>query len=371
MRPSSRAARPAPVPAAGAGVSYVMPVLNEERYLEDAVRSILRQRVDEPVEIVLALGPSTDGTADVAQRLAEEDPRVLLVDNPDTDIPAGLNRAIRASRFPTIVRVDAHSNLPDDYTATALEALARTAAANVGGHMRAEGLRPFQRAVARVYMSRFGLGGPSYHMGGAEGPSESAYLGVFRRSVLDEVGLYDESVRRGEDWELNHRIRSAGYTVWFDPRLEVTYRPRETWEQMARQFYATGTWRGELARRLGHRIGVRYFVPPAFVGVVAVAGVTGAVAASGRLTGSARAVGALSWSGVAAYVVGLVAIVTGPEGGDDARDRVRTAVVFPTAHLAWGAGFWNGLVRGAGRTTDTSRVTAGRPRTSSEQTPPR
>src|SRR5690349_8803572 len=116
-----------------------MPVLNERDYLEHAVASVLAQDVDGPMELVLARGPSTDGTTPLAHRLAEEEPRLRIVDNPAAHIPVGLNAAIRASRFPTIVRVDAHSELAPGYTRRALETLRRTGAANVGGVMRADG----------------------------------------------------------------------------------------------------------------------------------------------------------------------------------------------------------------------------------------
>lgn len=359
MSSPAPASRPADVPPPGAGVSYVMPVLNEVRYLEPAVRSILEQETSEPCEVVLALGPSNDGTTELARRIAADDARVVLVDNPRTHIPVGLNLAIRASRYPTVVRVDAHSVLPQGYTRQALETLARTRAANVGGVMKAEGLSPFQSAVARTYTSQFGLGGPSYHVGGDEGPSESAYLGVFRRSVLDEVGLYDESVRRGEDWELNLRIRAAGYTVWFDPRLAVTYRPRETWGQLVRQFFATGSWRGELARRLGSRNGLRYFVPPALVAWLALTVVVGAVTGLASLGGAWPWISAALGAGAALYVIALLAVVASSAGGRTLGDRLRSLVVFPSVHLAWGAGFWNGLLRGAHTTHDTSRLTSG------------
>lgn len=352
------ASRPAPVPEPGAGVSYVMPVLNEVHYLEQAVRSILEQETDEPREIVLALGPSHDGTTELATRLAAEDDRIHLVENPRTHIPVGLNLAIRASRFPTVVRVDAHSVLPAGYTRRALDTLARTRAANVGGLMKAEGLTPFQSAVARTYTSRFGLGGPSYHVGGDEGPCESAYLGVFRRDALDEVGLYDESVRRGEDWELNLRIRGAGYTVWFDPALAVTYRPRETWTKLVRQFFATGSWRGELARRIGTRNGLRYFVPPALVAWLLLAAVAGVAAAAGA-RGAWLVPAWILWGGVGVYGIALVGVVAGAAGGRSLGDRWRSLAVFPTVHVAWGVGFWNGLLRGAHRTHDTSRLAPG------------
>nr|WP_223171363.1 glycosyltransferase [Microbacterium sp. NIBRBAC000506063] len=134
-------------------MSFVMPVLNERDYLEHAVASVLSQEVDGPTELVLALGPSTDGTTELAHELAESDARIVLVDNPAAHIPVGLNAAIRTSRHPTIIRVDAHSELSPGYARRGLETLARTGAANVGGIMRADGRSAFQRAVARAYNS--------------------------------------------------------------------------------------------------------------------------------------------------------------------------------------------------------------------------
>src|SRR3546814_13756476 len=101
--------RDAPVPAEEAGVTFVMPVLNEERYLRRAVETVLAQDVPGPVELVLALGPSSDGTDDTARALAAADPRILLVDNPAADIPHGPTRALRPGRYSTGVRVDALS----------------------------------------------------------------------------------------------------------------------------------------------------------------------------------------------------------------------------------------------------------------------
>ncbi|MGV9768332.1 glycosyltransferase family 2 protein [Microbacterium sp. NPDC003461] len=348
--------RSAPVPPPGSGVSFVMPVLNERAYLRRAVETVLEQEVDGPVELVLALGPSSDGTNDLARQLAEEDERIVLVDNPAADIPVGLNRAIGASRHPTIVRVDAHSELAPGYTARALETLRRTGAANVGGVMHAEGRTPFQRAVARAYNSPIGLGGGAYHGGRREGEAESAYLGVMRRAVIEEVGGFDETIRRGEDWELNLRIRSAGYRVWFDPELSVTYWPRDSWVRLARQFHATGTWRGELVRRYGLRNSLRFFAPPVLVLAVLAAIVLGALQLTRALSGLWAVIASVLYLPVLAYI-GLVAVVAaGRGGGTGWRDKLWTLAVLPTMHLAWGVGFLRGVLRGAHDTVDTSRL---------------
>ncbi|MFD5215727.1 glycosyltransferase family 2 protein [Microbacterium sp. NPDC058345] len=337
-----------------------MPVLNERDYLEHAVRSVLGQDVAGPTELVLALGPSTDGTTALARRLAAEDDRVRLVDNPQAHIPVGLNAAIRASRHPIVIRVDAHSELSPGYARTALQTLQRTGAANVGGVMRADGRTPFQRAVARLYNSPVGLGGGAYHGGAREGEAESAYLGVMRREVLDEVGMFDESIRRGEDWELNLRIRQAGHLVWFDPELSVTYWPRESWWRLARQFRATGAWRGELVRRYGRRNSLRYFAPPALVVLTALSAGIAVLQLSGVLRGVAALIASLVYLPLAAYLLlvlavgfGGVGIARGPRG---IRERLWTLAVLPTMHVAWGLGFLAGALRGARDTVDASRL---------------
>jgi succinoglycan biosynthesis protein ExoA len=348
--------RDAPIPSPGAGVTFVMPVLNERDYLRRAVETVLAQDVAGPTELILALGPSTDGTTALARELALGDDRIVLIDNPEADIPIGLNLAIRAGRYPTVVRVDAHSELDPSYARRALATLDRVRAANVGGVMKADGRSPFQRAVARAYNSPIGLGGGAYHGGTQEGEAESAYLGVMRRGVLDEVGLFDETIRRGEDWELNLRIRRAGYRVWFDPSLAVTYWPRESWTRLVRQFAATGRWRGELVRRFGRGNSLRFFAPPALVLTIVLALVVAGLQLTGVLQGWWAVAASVVYLPVLAYAILIIAVAVGPGGGHGWRDKVWTAAVLPTMHLSWGWGFLLGVVGGAHDTVDTSRL---------------
>lgn len=338
------------------GVSYVMPVLNEALYIESAIATVFHQDYPGKKELILALGPSTDGTDDIVARLAAADPRISTVRNPEIDIPVGLNLAIRASRYPVIVRVDAHSELEPGYTSRALATLERTKAANVGGIMHARGKTPFQAAAARGYNSRFGLGGARYHGSGEEGPAESAYLGVFRRDVLAEVEYFDESLRRGEDWELNLRIRAAGHTVWFDPALKVTYWPRESWSKLARQFCATGIWRGELVRRYRGRNPWRFFVPPVLVLNVLASAILFVLQVAGVVEGWPSAVASVVYLGPLAYILLVLWLAFVADRGEKLLDRWFFVVVLPTMHLSWGVGFIIGLVRGARDTVDTSRT---------------
>ena len=227
--------RPAATPGTSPGVSVVIPVLNEERHLADAVGQLLDQRYDGPLEVVLALGPSADRTDEIAAGLAAHDPRVRTVPNPTGRTPVGLNAAIAAASYDIVVRVDGHALVPDDYVAVAVETLERTGADNVGGIMAAEGETPFEKAVARAMTSPLGVGAASFHVGGEEGPAPTVYLGVFRREALQRVGGYDEAMVRAQDWEMNHRIIDSGGLVWFTPRMRVTYRPRPTVRRLWRR----------------------------------------------------------------------------------------------------------------------------------------
>lgn len=325
-------------PTALPGVSYVMPVLNEVAHVRAAVDSLLAQDYAGPFDIVLALAPSIDGTEALVAELSAADPRIRVVANPVGSTPAGLNAAIRASRQPIVIRVDAHSALPSDYARIAVETMLASGADNVGGVMAAEGLTPFQRAVARAYGSRIGLGGTPHHVGGAEGPAETVYLGVFRRSALEAVGLFDERFKRGQDWELNRRLRANGSVVWFTPRLVVTYRPRPSLAKLVRQFLSTGMWRGELARLFPVSRSLRYFAPPVFVlglGLGVLLGLAGVVQA---------AVGAAPWLLIgfaipAAYLLLVLAATVTIARPDGVRAMLWFVVVIPCIHVAWGSGF--------------------------------
>jgi hypothetical protein len=183
-----------------------------------------------------------------------------------------------------------------------------------------------------------GLGGTKLHVGGEAGPAETVYLGVFRRDRLLEVGLFDEEIKRGQDWELNRRLRASGGTVWFTPRLKVTYRPRPNLYRLARQFFSTGIWRGELARRFPASNGLRYFAPPVMVLGVAIGtllGVVGIVQA---------ALGAAPWLlwGFAVPVLYLAIVVLSAllwGRRDGFRPFLWFLVVLPCIHFSWGIGF--------------------------------
>ncbi|MFD2082086.1 Glycosyltransferase, catalytic subunit of cellulose synthase and poly-beta-1,6-N-acetylglucosamine synthase [Actinopolymorpha cephalotaxi] len=325
---------PEPAGTPWPGVSVVMPVRNEERHLRTAVAQVLSQDYPGRLELVVAVAPSRDRTQQIAEELVAEDARVRLVENPAGIAPTGLNAAIRATTYEVVVRVDGHGILSPGYIRRAVELLAETGADNVGGVMAAEGEPGFEEAAARAYVSPIGLGGARFHSGGEAGEVDSVYLGVFRRETLERLGGFDDTFVRAQDWELNHRIRQAGGTVWFSPELRVTYHPRSRLSDLVRQFYLTGKWRRAIGRTHPGTFNYRYLAPPLAVlgcGLGLVLGLAGLVAGlPWLLLGFVLPVG---------YLLAVLAASLVEGRGMSLRGRAWLPVVVATMHMTWGAGF--------------------------------
>lgn len=246
-------------------VSIVIPVRNEVANIEATLRSIREQDYAGPLEVVIADGMSDDGTRALLDTIVAADPHIRYLDNPTGRTPNGLNIAIGASQGSIIVRCDGHAELASDYISTAVSIMEETGAVNVGGIQAAAGITWTQRAIAYAMSSRIGVGNARFHYGGEPGPVDTVYLGVFRRDALLEVGMFDETLTRNQDYELNIRLRENGGIVWFDPRLSVVYRPRSSLRGLWSQYYQYGTWKRLVVKMHPESTKLRQLIPPLFV----------------------------------------------------------------------------------------------------------
>ncbi len=306
-------------------VSVILPILNEERYLRDAVTSILSQDYRGNFEVVLAVGPSKDKTREIADQLHRENSRVIVVDNPSGRTAAGLNLALSSARGSIIVRVDGHSQIPKDYITISVGLLKTTGAVNVGGMMAAEGVTRFEKAVASAMRSPLGVGASRFHTGGEAGEVDTVYLGVFDKSALLAIGGFDERFTRAQDWELNFRLRANGGTIYFDPRLQVSYRPRPTITALAKQYFEYGRWRRVVSRRHRGTINYRYLAPPLALSGFLFSLILGTLIHAIFLI---PALIYLLFVAVAALAIARSLI-----------QYIFLLTVIPTMHFAWGAGF--------------------------------
>lgn len=323
-------------------ITIVIPCRNEAACIAEALDSVLAQDFDGvDWEVIVADGMSDDGTRGILDAYAAREARIRVIDNPARTTPGGLNSAIRAARGEIILRMDAHTAYATDYVRRCLEALHATGAANVGGPARTKPRGYWGRAISAAYHSPVACGGARFHDPTYEGWADTVPYGCWRKSTLLEIGLFDESLVRNQDDELNLRLCRAGGRVWQSPSIVSWYQPRASLRRLFQQYFQYGFWKVAVIRK--HRIPAspRHLVPAAFV----------AAAALGPVLALAfRSLWLLSaWAmGLGVYAVAILAasVEAARKHGWDLLPAL--PAVFAAYHFSYGSGFLMGLLRGGG-----------------------
>ncbi|MCB0167665.1 MAG: glycosyltransferase family 2 protein [Anaerolineae bacterium] len=317
-------------------VTVIMPVLNEAAFIHRSLGAVLAQ--DYPrdrLEILVVDGGSGDGTGQIVQDLLKTWPRSRLLDNPRRIQSAALNIGIQAAAGEIIIRVDGHTLIEPDYVKTCVRLLTNGEFENVGGLMRPVGQGYVGRGVAMATTSFFGIAGSKFHYSAREQVVDTVYMGAFRRTIFDRVGLFDEQLKINEDYEFNYRLRQAGGKILLSPALKSTYVPRHSLGALWRQYFRYGRWKVRMLQKHPESLRWRQAVPPVFVGTLAGSLLAGLLWRPARwlfvcLTGS--------------YLLanGVASTIAARRGGW--RYLPILPMIFATIHLAWGSGFWYSLL---------------------------
>lgn len=321
-------------------VSVIMPVRNEERYIALSLGAVLHQDYPaERLEVLVADGASDDATRSIIAALPGAD-QVRVIANPERTQADGMNLALREARGAVVVRVDGHTVIEPDYVRMCVAELARTDAQNVGGGMQMVGVTETGKAIAAACRSPFAV--PTAFHTSAHGQfTDTVYLGAWPRWVFDRVGEFDARMVPNEDYELNYRIRQAGGRIYLSPNIHSHYFGRQTLGALALQYGRYGRGKVSTLRKSPASMRPRQLVAPAFVAALAVGASLALVGLAMGQRSIAGAWGAL----VLAYVVLALGFALAAALRAGWALFWRIALAFAVMHLAWGAGFWAGLLR--------------------------
>jgi glycosyltransferase involved in cell wall biosynthesis len=326
-------------------VSVIVACRNEVREIRSFLESLLQQITEGlEVEYLIADGMSDDGTREILAEYSRRDPRIRMLDNPGRFVSTGLNAAIFASTGDIVLRLDAHTDFAPDYILECVRTLNRTGHQNVGGPARTKASGRTARAIAAAYHSPFSTGGAKFHDPDYEGFVDTVTYGCWRRETLDRIGLFDETLVRNQDDELNLRLIRSGGKIWQSPKIVSYYKPRGNPRSLFRQYYQYGFWKVAVIRK--HRIPAswRHLIPSAFFAALGGLVVTAIVAA----IAGARS---LSIGALLALVVVLVAYLLCSEifswraarkAGFDLLPLL--PLMFLVFHVSYGLGFLTGIL---------------------------
>ncbi|NLN69320.1 MAG: glycosyltransferase family 2 protein [Chloroflexi bacterium] len=321
--------------------SIIVPCYNERatiNLLLDALYEQTYPRAD--MEVVIADGGSTDGTREVIHAWGQSHPDLVIkvVDNHARIIPAALNTAIKASVGNIIVRLDAHSRPDRHYVERSVAALIEGRGQNVGGvwDIQSSSDQWMARSIAVAAGHPIGVGDARYRYSARAGYVDTVPFGAFKRELLEQVGLFDETLLSNEDYEFNTRIRQAGGKIWFDPQICTVYYARQNLVELARQYWRYGYWKAHMLRRYPHTIRWRQALPPLFVACLILLTLLSVF---------------LRWAGfILAGVLGvytLILMLTGLQLSVKYKSIalwLGVPLAIATMHFSWGTGFLWSLV---------------------------
>jgi succinoglycan biosynthesis protein ExoA len=251
-------------------VSIIIPCYNEQATIRLVLEALYAQTYPRAeMEVVIADGRSSDDTIGQIEQFQRErsDLLVRVVENQARTIPAALNCAIRAAQGRIIVRMDAHSRPYPDYVERCVGALDAGQGLNVGGvwEIHPGGESWIARSIAVAASHPLGVGDARYRLAPTASAVDTVPFGAYFRSLVEQIGYYDESLLSNEDYEFNTRVRQSGGRIWLDPQIRTVYYARSTFRELARQYWRYGYWKWRMLRRYPSTLRWRQALPPLFV----------------------------------------------------------------------------------------------------------
>jgi len=313
-------------------ISIIIPARNEELSIAGCLESILAQNVTN-LQVIVVDGASSDRTPYIVTEYVERDRRIELLHNPTGSIPRSLNLALEAACGRYLVRVDAHSTIPQGYVRKAVEHLKTGRWGGVGGRKDAVGRTLAGKAIAVALGSPFGVGGSVYHHGTRKREVDHIPFGAYHTELVRKLEGWNERVLANEDYEFDYRLRQLGYRLLFDPELRIEWLGRQSIPDLFRQYRRYGRGKASVVRLHPTSVRIRHALPPALV--LALLGATMLAPKRPIVLG-----------GVLASYASVLLTGTAAAGRDlEDRDALPYLPVALTAmHVAWGVGFWQGML---------------------------
>jgi len=221
-------------------VSVVMPVRNAERYIGDAIESVLSQDYPhEKMEIVVADGMSEDNTKSIVESYKDRDIVIRIIDNNGRTVPYAMSIAVLSAKGEIIVRLDGHARLPSDYIGTMVGVLLSGRADCAGGGLNTIGIGKVGEAIAVVMSSIVGVGA-SFRTADKEEFVDTVAFGAYWRDDILKAGEYIPYLMRNSDEEHNYRLREMGKRIMVLSQHRVIYIARRGIKGLFKQMFGYG-----------------------------------------------------------------------------------------------------------------------------------
>lgn len=252
-------------------ISIVIPTLNEEKYIDKCINSILNMDYPkEKIEVLFVDGISIDNTRSLIEKYSKEYSFIKLIDNQDKIVPIAMNKGIKASKGKYVMRLDAHSEYPSNYISRLIYWKEKLNADNVGAVCESDVIKKnkVSNSIAKVLRNKFGVGNSLFRIG-VDKPMkvDTVPFGLYDRNIFEKIGYYDERLERNQDIELNKRILNFGGSIYLVPDVKFRYYARDNFKSLWKNNYSNGKWNilTTMYTKDLKSLSIRHFIPLIFV----------------------------------------------------------------------------------------------------------
>lgn len=247
-------------------IDIIVGVKNEEEHIEDCIRSLEKQTMED-ITILVIDGLSTDGTRDIVRNLISEDPRIKLLTNPKENISSGRNIGLNAAESDFVAYMDGHAVVDSDWLETLYSAFTdceeKIPVGGVGStYASPDDDSAFGKTVAYCLKTFFGGFGTSYTQEENIHKVNTVAFALYKRSILQREGItYDENMSQCEDTDFNHQIVDKGYVLLKHPGALVYQYRRKNLGQFLRQMINYGEGRSKLVIKYKETLKPEHLIP--------------------------------------------------------------------------------------------------------------
>lgn len=253
-------------------VSLGIIALNEEMYLPAVLDDILKQLYPlSQIDLILIDSMSNDSTKFVMESFRDDNLKLFhnirILDNTKQWQANGWNVFLQNAIGDVLIRVDAHSHIPNDFVEKLVLSI-ETGKYDVVGGKRPTILKDesdWSNILLEAENALFGSGLAVFRTSDKPRFVKSVFHGAYKKEVFEKVGLFNEKLRRTEDNEIHWRIRHNGFRIWYDPTIVSYQYARPTLLKMLKQKYLNGYWIGKTMWICPKCFSLYHFAPLCFV----------------------------------------------------------------------------------------------------------
>jgi glycosyltransferase involved in cell wall biosynthesis len=252
-------------------VSFVIVARNASKFLPHILSDFLNQDYSvENCELILIDSGSTDNTNEIFENFYYQNPNIFIriYKNTKISLSSGWNIALKNALGDIIIRVDAHTRIPNNFISTNVNIIMK--GEKIVGGPRITILPEYLEnkwgwLISLAELSKFGGGPADFRHNRIPKYVDTLAHAAYCREVFKNIGGFDERLIRNQDIEIHSRMIEAGYKFYFTPEIKTYHKPRYKLIDLILQKLLTGFWLGPVLAIRPKAIRPRHMIPGLFV----------------------------------------------------------------------------------------------------------